>query len=136
MSQFHLQIVTPDGSLFDGMADSLLVRTSSGDVEFMRGHIDYFASLGIGLCKLRVLGETRYASLQGGFVSVKGGEVKLVATTFEFDCDIDLERAKKAREIAESKIADAKDEKTVELAKAKLLRAINRIKVAELYKDR
>lgn len=131
MNPFHLQIVTPDGLCFDGEVESLLVRTDNGDVEILRGHTDLFASLGIGRARLIVGGATRYASCAGGFLSVAGGEVKLVATTFEFGEDIDLARARAAKEGAESLIKSATDERALTRAKAKLMRALNRIKVAE-----
>ena len=118
MREFHLQIVTPDGMAFDGMAESLLVRSESGDVEILAGHADLFASLGIGRARIKAGGENRLGSAAGGFISVAKGEVKLVATTFEFKDEIDLERAKTAKDTAEEKLKNAKNDKDIELAKA------------------
>ncbi len=131
MREFHLQIVTPDGLIFDGAAEAILVRTDMGDVEIMRGHTDYFATLGTGRAKLTAGGQQRDASASGGFVSVKGGEVRLVCRTFEFADEIDLNRAKAAKERAEAVLRHAEDDKSVRIAKAKLARAISRISVAE-----
>ena len=131
MRKFHLEIVTPDGSVWNGDAEAILVRTSSGDVEIMAGHSDYFASLGIGRAKLTADGKARAASMAGGFISVKGGEVKLVCTTFEFADEIDLARAELARERAEGLIRTADNEKSLTVAKAKLARALSRITVAK-----
>ena len=61
-----------------------------------------------------------------------GGEVRLAAVTFEFADKIDVERAKKAKERAESKLTTATDEREIALAKARLERALTRIKVAGL----
>ena len=132
MDGFHLRIVTPDGLKFDGEVKSLLVRTDDGDVEFLRGHIDYFAHLSVGRARLIVGDATRYASVNGGCVVVSGGEVTLTAITLEFAEDIDLERAVAARESAEKKLSGAKDSREIDLARAKLMRAMNRINVAEL----
>ena len=132
MAQFHLQIVTPDGLVFDGQTDSILVRADSGEIEIMKNHVDYFAALGIGRAKLVVDKKEMLASAAGGFVSVKNGEVKLICTTFEFKDDIDLERALIAKEKAESAIKNARDEKAITVAKAKLARAINRIQIAQM----
>ena len=96
MKSFNLKIVTPDGLFFDDEVESVLVRTDDGDVEFLAGHIDYMASLGTGRARIKVDGKDRFASVSGGFVTVKGGEVKLVAITFEFRENIDLARAKAA----------------------------------------
>ena len=131
MNEFHLQIVTPDRLVFDGNAESILARTEEGDVEIMKGHVDYFASLGVGRAKLKANGESKEASAAGGFISVKKGEVKLVCTTFEFSDEIDLKRAEKAKLRAEEILARETDDKLVRIAKAKLTRAINRINIAK-----
>ena len=134
MNEFHLQIVTPDRMVFDGNAESILVRTEQGDVEIMRGHVDYFASLGIGRARLRANGESREASAAGGFISVRGGEVKLVCTTFEFSDEIDVKRAENAKLRAEQILAKETDDKEIRILKAKLSRAINRINIAKTVK--
>jgi F-type H+-transporting ATPase subunit epsilon len=132
MKSFNLKIVTPDGLFFDSEVESLLVRTDDGDVELLAGHIDYMASLGTGRARIKQGGKDRYASVSGGFVTVKGGEVNLVAVTFEFRENIDLERAKAARDQAKSTISSTSDDKVLKIAKAKLQRALNRIDVAEM----
>ncbi len=131
MKGFNLKVVTPDGLIFDSEVESLLVRTDDGDVEFLAGHIDYMASLGTGRARIKAEGKDRFASVSGGFVTVRGGEVKLVAITFEFRENIDLERAKAALDEAKSTISSSNDDKAIKLAKAKLARAMNRIGVAE-----
>ena len=132
MRSFDLSIVSPDGPLFSGDAERLLVRTTDGDVEILAGHTDLFATLGVGRVKLTTSEGARYASASGGFLTVKGGVVTLAAITFEFADSIDGERAERARERAEEAIRTAKDDKALELAKAKLARAVNRISVSAL----
>ena len=56
-------------------------------------------------------------------------EANLIATTFEWAEDIDLERAKRAKEVAEARISAANDDKELLLAQAKLRRALVRIGV-------
>ena len=89
MRPFHLEIVTPDGLIFDGEAESLLVHTEDGDVQILRGHADYFASVAIGRAKVTAGGVSRVASCAGGFLSVEKGNVRLVAITFEYADEID-----------------------------------------------
>lgn len=134
MNEFHLEIVTPDGIEFDGMAESLLVKSTEGDVEILSRHADYFASLGIGRARIKTKDGTKSASAAGGFLSVSEGNVRLVATTFEFADDIDLTRARLAKEKAEKAIAEASDDRALNLAKAKLQRALTRISVGEMRK--
>ena len=130
MRTFHLEIVTPDGCVFDGEAESLLVRTDGGDVEILAGHADYLAALSVGRARIRSTDGDRIAAISGGFLSVDRSSVKLVATTFEFADEIDLNRAKAAKEKAEEAIRRAKNDREIVIAKAKLQRAISRISVA------
>ena len=130
MSGFRLQIVTPDGSLFDGKAEALRVCTTQGYVSIRRGHADYLAALTVGAVTVTQDGVQREAACGGGFLSVEKGEVRLVATTFEYADMIDVERAERAKETAQSRIAAATEAREIELAKAKLARALNRLSVA------
>jgi F-type H+-transporting ATPase subunit epsilon len=130
MRQFNLEIVTPDGEAFSGQAESIIVKTTLGDVEILYGHTDYFAALSTGIAKIKSNSKVRLASLSGGFISVKSGSVKVVATTFEFSDEIDKKRAERARERAEALLSAAKDEKESKIAKAKLARALTRIEAS------
>ncbi len=132
MKEFHLEIVTPDGRAFEGMVESLLVQSIDGYVEFLAGHIDYITAIGTGKARIRTQNRDRFASVSGGFVTVSEDGVKLVAVTFEFAEDIDVERAKLAKQKAKDIISSSNDSKAVEIARLKLQRAISRINVAEL----
>ena len=127
MAQFQLEIMTPDGVEFSGACESLLVRTAVGDVEILRGHADYFSAVATGRVRIIADGKHRYAAASGGFISVLGGKVMLAPVTFEFSEDIDKARAEEAKENAEAKISAATDEKELEIAKAKLSRALARL---------
>lgn len=132
MKSFPLEVVTPDGLEFSGRVESILLRTTEGDVELLAGHADFLAALGIGRARLIIEGEHRLASLAGGFVLVKSGKVQVVATTFEFAEDIDLSRAEIAKQKAEEQLKSAKTEREQILAEARLKRALNRINVKSI----
>ena len=127
MNTFPLKIVTPDGLLFDGQAEELIVRTTTGDLGILAGHINCVAPLGMGRATVIVDGKKRYAACIGGMVSVLNGEVTLVPTTFEWAEDIDSVRVEKSYERAQ-KILDSKDASgtDIRLAQARLRRALVR----------
>lgn len=131
MSTFHLQIVTPDGGFFDGEAERVSVRTIDGEAAVLGNHIPYVTALGTGEARVVVDGQTRRAAASGGMLAVTPGQVRVVATTFEWAEDIDVERAKRAKEDAEQQIQSAKDPHELQLAKARLTRAQVRLKVAK-----
>ena len=125
---FHLQVVTPDGLAFEGEAEKLSVRTQEGIIGILPRHIDYVAPLGMGEAVItEPEGKVRRAACIGGMVAVQSGEVRLVATTFEWAEKIDLERAKEAEERARALMAkDGISERDLKLAEARLHRALVR----------
>ena len=100
MTPFHLKIVTPDGLIYDGQAEELLVRTTNGDIGILARHMNYVAPLGMGRAVIVSDGQRRTAACIGGMVSVSKGEVTLVPTTFEWADKIDVARAEAALEKA------------------------------------
>jgi len=131
MTPFPLKIVTPDGLIFDGQAEELVVRSTSGDLGILAGHVNCVAPLGMGRATLIIDGKRRYAACIGGMVSVVDGVVTLVPTTFEWAESIDAVRADASRERAE-KILQKKDASgaEIQLAQARLHRALVRKSVA------
>ena len=132
MKSFPLKIVTPDGLQFDGMAEELIVRTTTGDMGILAGHISCVAPLGMGRATICVDGKKRYAACIGGMVSVVKGAVTLVPTTFEWAEKIDLERAVRSENRAQSVLKDKSSTDTdIRLAEARLKRALIRKSVAQ-----
>lgn len=131
MTAFPLKIVTPDGLQFEGSAEEVVVRTISGDMGVLAGHINCVAPLGMGRATIVCDGKKRYAACIGGMLSVVNGSVTLVPTTFEWADRIDAKRADASMERAQ-KVLSSKDasEAELRLAEARLKRALVRKGVA------
>lgn len=131
MATYHLQIVTPDRKLFDGEAEKITVRTVNGDVCILAHHIDYVAPLGIGEARVTdANGNVRTAACSGGMLGVSGGDVRLLATTFEWADEIDLARARRAQEAAKAQLDKLTTaDKEYAAVEAKLKRALVRTSV-------
>lgn len=130
MSTFHLKISTPDGLKFDGEVERLRVRMIDGDVSLLARHADYVSAVGAGEAAILMAdGQVRCAACIGGMLAMIQNEANLIATTFEWADEIDLERAKRAKEVAQARIDAAHDNKELVLAQAKLQRALVRIGV-------
>ncbi len=137
MSSFPLKIVTPDGLIFDGQAEKLILRTIVGDMAILAGHIDFVSPLGMGQAVVEADGKRRTAACIGGLVRVRSGEVTLVPTTFEWAEDIDAKRAETAQERAEAMIAQLNAKGAdIDLAEARLKRALIRRSVAQNHTSR
>ncbi len=132
MKPFPLTIVTPDGVLLDGEAEELILRTASGEMGVMAGHENIVCPLGMGRAVVTTDGQKRAAACIGGMLSVLGGCTHLVATTFEWQDQIDLKHAEDAEKRAREELTKAQSENDKKVAEAKLKRALVRQSVAKM----
>lgn len=133
MSSFPLKIVTPDGLLFDGEAEKVVVRTVTGDMAVLARHINCVVPLGMGRAVVEADGQRRYAACIGGMLSVVDGKVSLIPTTFEWAESIDEARAHASQERAETVLKNHNATDTeIQLAQARLHRALVRKSVASM----
>ena len=131
MTAFPLKILTPDGVAYDGTVTAVSCRTIDGQIQLLANQIDYTTALGMGEAHItREDGTKRRAACMGGMVSMIDGECRLLATTFEWAEDIDKERAERSKARAEAILAQKTDAREMELAQARLKRALVRSSVA------
>lgn len=126
----RLKIVTPDGTGWEGEVDRVVVRGTEGDLAMMKSTAPIVTPLAIG--HLRVFNEdgTQWeAAVTDGYVSMKNDVCTVATDAFEWASDIDVERARAAKERAEARLQEAShnDEIDYERAKFALKRAINRL---------
>ena len=131
MTEFPLKIVTPDGLRFDGPAEELIVRSSTGDVAILARHVNFVTSLGMGQAVIVSKGQRRTAACIGGMLSVVDGHVTLLPSTFEWSDQIDVARADASYRRADAVLHDKNASETdLKLAEARLRRALVRKNVA------
>jgi F-type H+-transporting ATPase subunit epsilon len=132
MNQFPLRIVTPNGLVFEGNAEEVIVRTTTGDLGILAGHMNCVAPLGMGKAMVMIDGKKSYGACIGGMITMMDGKATLVATTFEWADKIDVKRASRSEERARAVLADSKStDADIRLAQARLKRALIRKSVAD-----
>jgi F-type H+-transporting ATPase subunit epsilon len=127
-----LEIVTPDRRLLSADADVVVCPGVEGQFGVLHGHIPFLSALEIGEMYYRDGGKTEFLSVSGGFAEVTSEKVTIVAESAEIGREIDIERARRAMERAQQRLAAARTE-AVDWARAEaaLRRAMVRMKVAE-----
>ena len=133
MSTFPLRVGTPDGLLYEGDVARVVCRTISGDLAILPGHCNYCTALGMGEAHIVLEdGTRRNAACIGGMLSMMNGVCRVLATTWEWEEDIDAERAEAAKHRAEQALANGGlTDKEYRIAEAKLQRALVRFSVKE-----
>lgn len=132
MSTFNLKVVAPDKEILNAPIESLIVRTTSGDVGILRGHTNYIAPLAIGAMSVAFPDKTkRIAAVSGGMVKVDENGTTILTNSCEWEDEIDINRAKLAKERAEGYLENPTEIHTIDIANLKLKRALNRISIIE-----
>ena len=131
MLPFNLQIITPDGFIFDGQAENLIVRTTVGDKGILARHEPYSAALGTGKVRVTASGKEHVAALSSGIITVGEDKTVILAQSCEWSSKIDTKRAEMAKHAAEERLADPSiGANEFMIAEFKLKRALNRLDVA------
>lgn len=132
MSKVKIKIVTPKREMYNGEADMVVFRTTTGDIGVMHGHLPLVTVLDYGVLRLIDEGKTvRQAAVFGGFAQIDGECVNILTDAAEWSDEIDLKRAEEAKSRAEKRLNDYGEDVNNKRAELALKRAIIRINTAE-----
>lgn len=131
MKTMEVSVVTPDGTVYEGEVEMVSAKAVSGELGVLPGHVPLVAPLDIGAVRLKKNNETQLVAVSGGFIEVRPEKVTILAEAAELPSDIDVERARAAKERAEKRLSQAKqDDIDFKRAQYALRRAINRLEVS------
>ncbi|MCZ8537211.1 MULTISPECIES: F0F1 ATP synthase subunit epsilon [Paenisporosarcina] len=132
MKTIKVNIVTPDGPVYDSEVNMVIANTSTGEIGILPGHIPMVAPLTVGAIRLKKEGTTDIVAVSGGFLEVRPDQVSILAPSAELSSTIDINRAKEAMKRAEERLNLSKqDDVDFKRAELSLKRAMNRINVNE-----
>lgn len=135
MSQFKLEIITPERHFFDGEIDAISVTTLSGRIQILAHHIPYATGIMPCVIKIRNRDDVKYATITGGFIEFTNNKATILADSAEWPEDIDVNRAQEAYNRAKERLSSKKDENLdKKRAQMALMRSLSRLKVSELKK--
>ena len=126
---FELRIITPDRVFYEGNAEMVEMDTKEGAIGVYKSHVPTTCILRPGLLTVHLEGgEDKKAALHGGFVEILKESVTVLAEAAEWPQEIDLERAKQAKERAEARLQAHNEDLDAARAEMALRRAITRMK--------
>ena len=130
--ELMLEIVTPEKLAFSGRVEEVTIPGSEGEFGVLRGHTPLLSFVDVGILNFTREGKKIYYAVNTGYTEVTSTKVTVLVETAERSDDIDVERAKRARDRAEERLARiTKDDAEYEKMRAALARAITRISAAE-----
>lgn len=132
MKTIKVNIVTPDGPVYDSEVNMIIANTTTGEIGILPGHIPMVAPLEVSAIRLKKDNQTDIVAISGGFLEVRPDQVSILAPSAEVSSTIDINRAKEAMKRAEERLNLSKqDDVDFKRAELSLKRAMNRINVNE-----
>ena len=132
---FHLSVITPEKSLFDGDVNSIIVPTTQGEMGVLTGHHPVIAQLGLGSIKMTLADQDEKVIFIGsGYLEVNNNKATILADQAENVEDIAIEQARKAREKAEELLKEAKDQVEMDKIYQELKTQLLREQLADIAK--
>lgn len=130
--ELMLEIVTPEKLAFSGKVEDVTIPGTEGEFGVLRGHEALLSSVDIGKLNFTRNNKKTYYAVNTGYAEVTGSKVTILIETAERADQIDITRARRAKDNAEARLERiAKDSEEYEKTRAALMRAIVRISIAE-----
>jgi F-type H+-transporting ATPase subunit epsilon len=123
-------LVTPERALVHEQVEELQIPGAEGYLGILPGHAPLFSELKVGELGYRIGDRWFWLSVAWGFVEVLPDQVRVLAETAERAHEIDLERANRAKQRAEERLAKGGDDVDYKRALIALERALIRIQVS------
>ena len=135
--QIRLEVVTPKGAVVSEDVDIVNAPGYGGDFGVLANHAPFLSTIKIGTLTYEQGRKRETLMVSGGFCEVSNNKITFLVESAEFGQDIDVERALRAKERAEKRLAQAQQatEKINRVrAEAALQRAMARLKTAEMIR--
>ena len=128
---FQLEIVTPERLLVSDAAEEMQIPGKNGYLGILPQHAPLITELGVGEITYRKGTQTQHLAVAWGFAEVLPDKVTILAEVAEKAEEIDVERARRAKERAEERLKKSAQDVEYTRAEIDLERAITRLRVAE-----
>jgi F-type H+-transporting ATPase subunit epsilon len=96
------EIVSQDRTVYEGLADMVIVPGVDGDMGILPNHAPLLSALRLGILKVRFQGIEEIFTISGGIIEVQPDIVTILADAAENVREIDVARAEAARKRAEA----------------------------------
>ena len=127
-----LEVVTPEKAVVSEDAQIVMAPGTEGEFGVLSGHTPFLTSLNLGTIHYKNSeGKEAFVFVSAGFAEALPDRVTVLAESAERRRDIDMDRAKAARQRAEERLAAAGTDIAMERASAALARSLHRINLAE-----
>ena len=133
MGNIHLKVITHEKIVYENNIDELYVKSKDGELGILKDHVPVLCSLDIGVAKAVENNQCQCIAINGGILQFSNNQATILTDNAELDCDIDIARARQAKERAEARLRAKGDNVDMARAQIALAKAINRISAKEKH---
>jgi F-type H+-transporting ATPase subunit epsilon len=130
-SVFKIEIATPDRRFFSGDVEMIILKTLDGEMGILKDHAPTVVAVDIGPIKILQDGQWLEAFLSEGFMEITKEKTVILCDTAEWPNEIDVNRAKAAKERAEERLQRQLSQLEYIRSRTALARAMGRLKVTK-----
>ncbi len=129
--KLHLKVITHEKIVFDKDVDAIYSTGEKGEFGVLSGHIPFMTALKIGVTRVIIGDTTTHIAIMGGAFQVKDNDAIILCEVAEVGADIDVARAKEAKERAEARLGNTDIELDRRRAEVALAKAMARLKASQ-----
>jgi F-type H+-transporting ATPase subunit epsilon len=133
-STFLLEVVTPDRKFFTEEVQMVIIKTPDGEIGILKDHTPMVVAVAIGPIRIQKDGEWLEAVISEGFMEIKQDKTVILVDTAEWPNEIDINRARAAKERAEERLQRQLSQVEYTRSRAALAKAMARLKVSKSIK--
>ncbi len=132
--KINLEVVTPKGPIISEEVDIVTAPGFAGEFGVLANHAPFLSTIKIGTLRYKKDGSEQELMVSGGFCEVSNNKITFLVESAELGHEIDVDRALQAKERAEKRLAQAREQQEKidrTRAEAAMQRALARLKIAQ-----
>ena len=132
--KINLEVVTPKGAIVSEEVDIITAPGFTGEFGVLANHAPFLSTIKIGTLRYKKDGSEQELMVSGGFCEVSNNKITFLVESAELGHEIDVDRALQAKERAEKRLAQAREQQEKidrTRAEAAMQRALARLKIAQ-----
>ena len=132
--KINLEVVTPKGAIVSEDVDIVTAPGFTGEFGVLANHAPFLSTIKVGTLRYKKDSNEVELMISGGFCEVSNNKITFLIESAEHGHEIDVDRALQAKERAEKRLAQAREQQEKfdrTRAEAALQRALARLKIAQ-----
>lgn len=137
VSNFQLEVVSSEGSIFSGLSKRLVIKGKEGELGVEPGHSHLLTAIVPGFIRIeKTEGEPEIFFISGGVLEIQPTHVSVLADTIQRPEEVNEAAAQEAQLVARKMLADKTLDVDKEAARQQLMEATAKLSLLRLLRQK